>query len=177
MVQAGDPVRGPSARSQAVMALLVYSALSVVFFGLPVLRDPAHVYIGRGDATLIVWFLAWWPYALSHGLNPLVTHLVWAPAGVNLGWTTSVPGASLLAAPVTLALGPVVAYNLLCLLAPPLAAWTAFLLCRYITRRFWAALAGGYVFGFSTYVLGHLPGHLNLTLIFLIPLCVLLILR
>ncbi|HYM90486.1 MAG TPA: hypothetical protein VEW91_02485, partial [bacterium] len=111
---AAGPVRGFPDRAQALAALLAYAALSVAFFGFPILRDPAHVYIGRGgDATLMIWFLAWWPYALGHGLNPLVTHLVWAPTGVNLGWTTAIPGAGILAAPITLAFGPVVAYNFL----------------------------------------------------------------
>lgn len=167
----------PSAPAQAIGALIAYAAVSLAFFGLPVVRDPAHVYIGRGDATLIIWFLAWWPYALLHRLNPLVTHLVWAPAGVSLGWTTAVPGLGLVAAPVTLTAGPVVAYNVLCLLAPALAAWTAYLLCRRITGRFWPALVGGYVFGFSTYELGHLPGNLNLTMTALVPLAVLLVVR
>ena len=47
---------------------------------------------------------------------------------------------------------------------PALAAWTAFLLCRYLTRPLWPSLVGGYLFGFSSYVLGarRRRGDLNL---------------
>lgn len=54
---------------------------------------------------------------------------------------------------MTTTAGPVVAYNILALLAPALAAWGCFMLCRGLTGEFRPALAGGYVFGFSTYVL------------------------
>ena len=63
------------------------------------------------------------------------------------------------------------------LAGPVLAAFFAFLLCRYITRNFAASLFGGYVFGFSTYILGHMEGHLQLVLIFPIPAAVHLTLR
>jgi hypothetical protein len=42
----------------------------------------------------------------------------------------------------------------------------------------WASLVGGYLFGFSSYVLGHQSaGHLNLTGVFLIPLVALALVR
>jgi len=63
------------------------------------------------------------------------------------------------------------------LLAPALSAWTAFLLCLYVTRSPWPAITGGYLFGFSTYELGQLlGGHLNLALICIVPLIVLIVL-
>lgn len=168
------------ATRHSLTALAGYLGISAVLFGLPLLKDFSHAFIGsrdagHADATLMIWFLAWWPHALRHGLDPLRTNLLWAPAGTDLTWSTSIPGPSLLAAPLTLAVGPVACYNALCLLAPALAAWTAFLLCRHLTRACWPAFAGGYVFGFSTYELAHLPGHLNLSLIFLVPLCVYLV--
>ena len=70
---------------------------------------------------------------------------------------------------MTLLFGPIVSYNLLMLASPVLAAFFAFLLCRYITRSFAASLVGGYLFGFSAYMLGQLLGHLHLVLIFPIP--------
>jgi hypothetical protein len=126
---------------------------------------------------LFTWMLGWWPHAILHWQNPIVTHAIWAPQGVNLAWTTSVPGLALFVAPVTVIAGPVVSYNLLAVALPALAAWTAFLLCRHLTRSFWASLAGGYLFGFSSYELGQTEGHLHLTSIFLLPLVVLVLLR
>ncbi len=77
---------------------------------------------GGSDPQLFVWSLGWWPHAVIHGLNPFVTHVLWAPHGSNLVWTTSVPGLALLLAPVTLAAGPGAAYNVAAVLLPALAA-------------------------------------------------------
>ncbi len=124
-----------------------------------------------------MWLMAWWPHALAHGLNPLFTDAIWAPHGLNLAWATSMPLASLIAAlPIAIA-GPVAVYNLLCLLALALAAWTAFVLCRYLTGAYCASLAGGYIFGFSAYMLGQTLAHLDLLLVFPIPLFTLLLIR
>jgi len=162
-----------------VLAFLFYVVVASLLFGLPVLNDPTHYFIGNGvDATEFIWFLAWWPYAIVHWLNPLVTHVVWAPTGFNLAWGTAIPGLSLAASPITLIFGPVVTYNILSLLAPSLAAWAAYLLCRGVTKAFYASLIAGALFGFSTYEVGHvLFGQLNLSFVFLVPLGAHLVLR
>src|SRR6516164_8882751 len=132
----------------------MYSGLSLGFFGRAVAANPSASYIGRtNDPSVYMWLLRWWPYAIAHRLNPIFTHVIWAPAGFDLAWTTSMPLAALAAAPVTAAFGPVVAYNILCIASPVLAAWSGFLLCRHITRDYLAAWVGGYVFGFSAYML------------------------
>ena len=62
--------------------------------------------IGRGtDSNIFIWSFGWWPHALLHGENPVFTHAIWAPDGVNLSWVTSVPGLALLFAPLTLVAG------------------------------------------------------------------------
>ncbi len=59
------------------------------------------------DPGTYVWALASWPYAVLHGLNPFFTHLIFAPAGVNLVANDALaPGAGLIAAPITLTAGP-----------------------------------------------------------------------
>lgn len=171
-----------SGRRQATVALGLYAAVSVWYFGRHVLPHLGTENVGLlnwTDPTVNMWSLAWWPHALFHGLNPLVTSALFAPDRVNLAATTSTlcPLAGLLGAPLTLAFGPVASYNLLMLASPVLAAFFAFLLCRYITRNFAASLFGGYLFGFSTYILGHMEGHLQLVLIFPLPAAVHLTLR
>jgi len=135
-------------------------------------------YIGKGvDPPQLMWLMAWWPHSLAHSLNPLFTDAIWAPRGLNLAWATSMPLASLIAAvPIAIA-GPVPIYNLLCPLALALAAWSAFVLCRYLTGAYCASLTGGYVFGFSAYMLGQTLAHLDLLLVFPIPLFTLLLIR
>ena len=132
---------------------------------------------GGVDATQFVWALEWWPYALLHGLNPIVTHVIYAPGGMNLAAGTSIPGAALAAAPLTAVAGPVVAYNLLSLLAPVLGAWLAYRLCLYVTRSQLASAVGGYLYGFSSYGLAQTAGHLHLAFTFCAPAAALLTLK
>lgn len=171
-----NPTRGRD--PLGLVAFAIYAALALIIFGRGLALDPARSFIGlTADPSVYMWFLVWWPHAIANGLNPFVTDLLWAPGGFNLTWTTGIPLAGLAAAPITAGWGPIAAYNLLCLLCPALAAWAAFLLCRRITARFWASLAGGYIFGFSAYMLAEIRAHLLLILIFPVPLAVLLVLR
>ena len=116
-----------------------------------------------------MWFLNWWPYAISHGLNPFWTSYLWEPLGANLLWTTSIPLPSLLAEPITQLFGVVASYNILILLSPVAAAMCAFLLFRQFAGTVPSVL-GSYVFGFSSYEISQMTGHLNLTLVFVVPL-------
>ena len=162
----------------SLAAFVIYVTLSILFFGLRILSRPTELYVGTPpDPVDLMWFLAWWPHAIAHRLHPFLTDIVWAPTGYNLAWATSVPGLSVAMAPVTMTVGPLVAYNILALLAPALAAWGCFILCRGLTGEFWPALAGGYVFGFSTYVIGQLTSHIHLAFVALVPLAVHLVVR
>jgi len=156
------------------VALGLYAAASWVFLdhGMSLTN---RILGSKPDPTLIMWFLAWWPYALAHHFNPYFTVLVWQPEGLNLAWTTCVPLLALLGWPITVLGGPVLAFNLLTLAAPVLAAFAAYALCLHITKTFRAALLGGYLFGFSVYEMAQLGGgHLNLGFTAFIP-CLLLV--
>ena len=158
---------------QTIAAFLSYVALSALIFGRGLLAHPAAAYLGRGpDALANIWFFAWWTHAIAHHLNPFESTVVWAPSGVNLAWTTTFPLASCLLYPVTRLYGAIVACNLAHLLAPPLAGWSAFVLCRYVVRHFWPAWLGGCLFGFSPYVLTSMIGGGLFMLVFSIPLAV-----
>jgi hypothetical protein len=165
-------VKNASRPGAIAMAFVLYVAVSVGVFGVMVIGSPARVYIGYDtDPSVMMWLITWWPHALTHNLNPFLTKVIWAPIGYNLAWATSMPAPSLLAYPMTRRFGPVVTYNLLCLAAPALNATAAFLLCTRLSRRFLVALTGGYIFGFSPFVLGHeLAGHLFLTFTPWVPL-------
>lgn len=156
-----------------LVALLIYLVLALCYFG--TWGAWTHHYLGEGnDPVSFVWYIHWWPFAIQHHLNPFFSHYVWHPNGVNLSWTTSIPFIALLMWPITAAAGPVMAFNVVSIMAPALSAWTAFLLAMYLSRRWLPSLFAGYFFGFSSYELGQLLGHLNLDLIFLVPVAVLL---
>lgn len=163
----------------AAWALALYLALSLAFFALPVGGALGSTAIAADelDSSAYMWFFAWWPHALLDGLHPIRTELIFVPEGYNLAWTTAMPGPSLVLAPLTLALGPLATWNAIMLVAPALAAWTAFLLCRELSGAVAPSLVGGYVFGFSPYVLANLQGGPNLVLVALLPVLVLLVVR
>src|SRR6266536_507426 len=161
-------------------AFVLYLSASLLLFGPKILPHMSTRILSSAptEASVFVWSLSWWPHALGHGLNPLFTHLAWAPTGLNLAWSATAPVPTLLLAPLTLAFGPVVSFNVAALLAPAVSAWTAYLLCRRLARSFWPAIVGGAVFGFSPDLLVELKaGHLNLSMLFVLPLFAYLVVR
>jgi len=151
-------------------ALFIYLVLSFLFFGRGLVGHLSDRYIGVGtDPGTFIFFFEWWKYVFSHHVNPFITHLQWAPSGVNLAWSCPIPLVGIAAIPLTAAVGPVSAFNLSVLLCPALAAWAAFHLNRHLCSSFWPAVIGGYIFGFSPYILAHLMGHLSLVMIFPLP--------
>jgi hypothetical protein len=162
------------ATTHAIFALLTYSALSFLFFARELKGAFRLDYIGVGtDPTESMWFLRWWPHAIHNALNPFFTRLLWAPEGTSLAWATSIPLPSLAAMPITYFFGPIAAYNVLCIAALVLATFAAYLLCRYVTQSFWPSVLGGLIFGFSPYMLGQLLSHLDLVMVFPIPIAAL----
>jgi len=165
-------------RLQDFAVLALYLVASVTLFGLQVIAHPVTAHVGyTNDPAMMMWYLAWWPYAIWHHINPFITHAVWSATGYNLLWATSMPAVAIAFTPVTATFGVLAAYNVAALIAPGLSGWAAFLLCRHMTGSFWSAFAGGLIYGFSPYEVGHvLAGHLTLTFNFIPPLCVLLVL-
>ena len=179
---ANEPgVREPARRLRKILqsaaALTFYLAAAALLLLVPLHFDLRHYLVAYHrlmptDPSIFLWSLVWWPWAIGHGLNPFYTHFIWAPVGQNLLWMTSVPSLALLLAPVTHFFGPIVSYNLIALLAPVLAAWATYLLCRHVTGQFWSSLFGGWIFGFSTYEFAHLQLHMHLFVTAALPLAV-----
>lgn len=153
----------------AIWAALIYAAAALALFGGPLLQGGNHCVCFGADESIPLWGFEWFPYAIAHGLNPFYTHLIYVPKGFDVALATTMPGAALLLAPVTFTAGPLTAYNLAVTFSPALAAFFAFLLCRRISGRFWPAVFGGWVFGFSAYMLGQMVAHLHLSFVFLVP--------
>jgi len=172
------PTLRPRAAFRALGAFLSYLALSVAIWGMPVVAHLRTRYVTPAgqDPYFFRWALGWAPWALTHGRNLLFTDRVFAPQGVDLTWVTISPGPAILMAPITRAFGTLASLNLLVLLASPLAAWAAYLVCVRITRSFWPSLLGGFLYGFCTFITGQM-NHPNLALAFPVPLAVYLVIR
>src|SRR5487761_1976575 len=160
-----------------VGCLSAYGVLAVAAF-LPAspwndTRLPASPsrYFGLGDPAQMTWFLAWFPYAIQHGLSLFHTNIIDYPTGVNLASNTSVPLLGLLASPITLTLGPVAAFNVLLRLAFFSSAGSMFMVLRSWSR--WpAAFVGGLLYGFGPYLVTHGQSHLNLAFVPIPPIIV-----
>jgi hypothetical protein len=162
-----------------VLVLIFYTTMAILTIGRHAIAHPRTVCacVGSGDPALFMWGLSWWPHAIAHGLNPFVSHYLWTPTGVNTAQDTLIPTAAFVMTPFTELLGPVFSYNVLSIASPALSALTAYLLCQRIVGRELPAVAGGYLFGFSSYEFAQLTGHMHLVTIFLIPVMVHISLR
>jgi hypothetical protein len=142
--------------------LPVYALLAVAVFR-SAWQAPAALAIGYGpDPPFFVWSFGWFPFALTHALDPLVSTYLDYPAGINLMGSTSAPLLGLVLGPVTAWWGPLVAYNLAVTASLALSAWCAFLLCCRLLRSRVASAIAGLLYGFSPFMVGHSLGHPHL---------------
>jgi len=172
--------RTPGPALQGLIAFVIYEGVFLLAFGMALIGRLSVPQVGQiyVDPQIFIWSYRWWPYALMHGLNPLYTTQIGAPTGYNLAaWTPSAPAPALLMWPVTALWGPVVSFNLTLLLAPPASAWAAFVATRRLTKRFWASLFAGTVYGFTLYEVAHnSSGQVNVCVTLLFPLMAYLVL-
>jgi hypothetical protein len=163
------------------LALLVYVAISLFWYRSVV----AHMNTGcacglgvdPGDGAVAVWWLEWFVHALSSGLPLMHPTVIWTPTGINMYSTTAALLLAVVSAPLTLLWGPIATFNVTMILAPAISAWGANRLCRYVTGSAPASLVGGMVYGFSTYEIGHMVGHVNIVIMVCPPLVALCVLR
>jgi hypothetical protein len=116
------------------------------------------------------WYMRWFPWAIAHGHDPLITHWINVPFGVNLVDNTSTALLAMVAIPITEIWGPVASINFWWLMAFPLSACGAYALARRFTTGRPAAWVAGLLYGFSPYIVGQGLGHLMLIFVPLPPL-------
>lgn len=88
-----------------------------------------------------MWYLRWTPYAVQHLTDPFFTAQLNAPFGLNAMWNTPIIALAVVASPVTLRFGPMVAYNMVITAAITPSSWCAFLALRRYTRARTRAVA------------------------------------
>jgi hypothetical protein len=134
--------------------------------------DPsATLTCGCGDPAQQVWFTAWPAWAIAHLHNPFFSGAVNVPFGANLLSNTSGPLIGVVLAPLTWAVGPIVATNVGLVLAPALSAWGCFVALRSLVRWWPGAVVAALAFGYSAAVVTSLEfGHLSVTVLAIPPL-------
>jgi hypothetical protein len=154
--------------SPSAFVVIVYFLIGAIAFW-PL--NPNHLFGVQADYTESVWFLAWVPHALAHGLDPFFSNAIFVPTGANLAQNTSSPLLGLMTTPFAM-FSPVVRANLVMLTAMPLSATAAFMVLRKWQVWTPAAAIGGLFYGFSPYMVASATGHPNLLFLPLPPLIV-----
>jgi hypothetical protein len=172
MTEPGGAPSSPGVRwvRELAGALLVYVMLAFIFTW-SAWDDPSHRWVGICcDQQQSMWFLAWSPTSLELGQSPLLTDHVNAPAGANLMWNGSFPLVALALAPLTLAVGPILTYNIAVLAAIALSGLACFAALRRYTNGALGPLVGGALYALSPFVTSHTALHLQLINVWAPPL-------
>jgi hypothetical protein len=136
----------------------------------PMALAPGAHYSGRQDFYMNVWNLWWVARAFTEsGVALFHTPLLHFPDGAGLEVQPLSLAQSIPAIPLTLALGPVKAFNLLVMLSFWFAGWSASLWTREVAGRNEAGLVGGAIFAFAPYHYTYFA-QLNLVCVGFIPL-------
>lgn len=164
-------------RAMASPAVLGTYALAswLVLLPLPLVSNTTMPNCACDDPAQQVWFVALGAAQVAHHHLSLFTKAADYPTGANLLVNTSMPLLAWAASPVTLSLGPVAAFDLLCRLALFLSAVACyFMLRRFNLGRLGAGL-GGLLYGFSPYMFDQGGLHLFVMFVPLPPLMILLV--
>jgi hypothetical protein len=149
----------PAARHVALLAIYLAAGIAVTW--------PRGTYLFEGkvpassDVSSYIWDLWWVARQVTHLGNPWFTHYMAAPAGIQLGFDTTMPLAGLLMTPITLAFGPSAAFSLLTIVTPGLLCYA-----MYRAARLWVApvgaIAAGALFGLASMLMWQNWYHLNI---------------
>ena len=159
----GQPAlaRSPAARHLAL--LLGYLAAGIAATWPDASYLTGHRLPAVRDISGYVWDLWWTAHQVAHLGNPWFTSHMAAPAGIQLGYDTTMPLAGLIMTPVTQAFGPSASFSLLSIVAPGLLCYV-----MYRAARLWlagpGAIAAGALFGLSSMLAWQDWFHLNIAL-------------
>ncbi|MEV1289279.1 DUF2079 domain-containing protein [Micromonospora sp. NPDC049679] len=176
----------PRRRADLLVAAVALALAFWVTSGLWLGPDTRAITVNSSDQALFEWLLAYGAHALTHAENPLFTHLLNAPDGVNLAVNTSITVYAVAFAPLTYLIGPPATFLMILTLnlAATAYAWYWFL-SRFrpgtgaepLVRFRFAAALGGLFCGFAPGMISHANAHLNWTAGWLVPIIVWRVLR
>ncbi len=173
-----DPATGPTAGSGIRSALrravshnwVRHLILILVYEGAGIAATwPRFTYLADGkmpatsDVSSYVWDLWWNSHQLLHLGSPFFTTYWAAPVGTHLGFSTLIPLAGWLTAPITVLYGPSASFTLLTIMTPGLLCYA-----MYRAAKLWlnepGAIVAGAFFGLSSMVLWQNWYHVNIAL-------------
>ena len=127
-----------------------------------------------GDTRLVIWILAWDNHAVLTG-HSLFDANMFYPAPASLQYSEHMFGISLFTLPIyAITHNPVLAYNLVWVLAFMLNGLAMHALVVHYTGRHLAGFAAGVIFAFSFFDMAQATGHLQMLWMWLVPMSLLL---
>ena len=167
------------APSPGLLISLVYLLLAM-FLTWKLLFHPTNSVLAGNpyDQFYFEWQITAVEHAITHLQNPLFTHAMNAPDGMNLAANPQIIGPAAVLTPITALFGATVSFALLTTfnLAATATTWRWFLR-RHVVRTQTAAFAGGLFLGFSPSMMSHSLAHPNLAGQWLVPLILAGVLR
>ena len=167
----------PAPSPRWFVVLPVFAVLAFLMTFRSVGRLGSHVVGNSGDSVLVLWILGWVQHAIPHGWDAVWNTSMFHPSGNTLAYSESMIPMAILEWPLRILFGPVLGFNILALATQTAALWFMYRLALVLTRDWRAAVVAALAFGFSVPLLAQF-GHPQLTLAaFLVPLCLLLLVR
>lgn len=161
-----------------LLPLGILAVAVILIWSWPVWPDPQHLRLSNpGDAESFAFYLSWNVHALLSGADPFYTPNLYAPDGLDLGNSISIPSVSVLVGPVSLLFGGTAAYNVAFLVSILMAGFSVYLIARELTGTIVGSVIAGGLTIVSPYFVAHGLGHLNLMWIFGFPLVAYLVTR
>jgi len=160
-----------------LVVMAVYLALAFLPFRAAWSHDPSTWLPESGGADIgqSAFFLAQFPYAIVHHVNPLANTWTNWPFGANYMNNTSIPLLAALMTPVTVLGSPVLALNVLFVLTVWLNCVVAFRVVLRFSGSLVASFFAGLIYGFSPVVTAAELGHVHVMFDVLPPLMFLLL--
>lgn len=164
-----------------ILVILAYALFGLILMA-PVLPSVDQAIPGGTVAAIDgwqhVWHVWWVHYALTQGMHPLFTPLLYYPEGVDLALHPLNLSNGLLVFPVTALAGPLAGFNVAVLLALTLAGLAAFWFARQLGAQPGVAFVAGLIFTWSPYHMTKVwDGQLELIAVQWLPLYALFLLR
>ncbi len=155
---------------------LVYAGVTVLFT-YPAITLVSRTYAEPKDPLGSLWYYWWVKYAAAHHLSTSVVTLVNVPFYWKAGNLGADPLSGYALRGMTLLFNETIAYNIFILVSFFLAAVCMFYLVKYLTRSAAAAAFSGLTFAFCPFMLAQGKEHINLIVVFWIPLFVLALIK
>jgi len=152
-----------------------YAGLAILMTW-PLVRHIAAAYPSAdawygGDPNMYIWYGDWLAKTLTGAMPIAADKMMNYPQGINpYGGYEGLLMTAVLVPVILIGHNPVLAYNIFILLCFLAAAGAAYALCFRLTRSRLAAGIGGFIFGFSPYMMVRALQHPNLIMIATVPL-------